>query len=650
MKVITGFKEGIRRLGREIDAKITYYADGSYMELGASQLNSVTSSYEGTILKSYMKKLEIDSNMRIPLDTNINYLFGLKIEDDYRYINFGHYIVNKVEKQEDTNSWIITCYDKMLYSMKDYEALEITYPCTIREYIVELARKLGLEFKNYQDEFVNYDKEIQNELFIAEDGNSLGYTYRDVLDQLAEVTGSIICIDEQDRLEIRYPTETNDVIDEHYLKDINVKFGEKYGPVNSIVLSRSAESDNIYLSDEESIELNGLTEIKIKDNQFMNFNDRDQYLPDLLEKLDGLEFYINDFSSTGIVYYDLYDFYTVRVFGDNFKCLMLNDTIEVTQGLSEDIYTELPEKTETDYSKSDKTDNRINRAYIIVNKQTQEIEALTSKVSALGDGYTKEEVNQLIQNAETGLTNKFITNGGNNIFRNTGLWFEDNSQIDYLYPQNTMYPDNELFLKADPYFEYWSGKVVRGKEDKASNQNCLILQNTTLSQNQKVRNGIYTISFMYKKLINLATARVIINGEETELTSIEDTEFVKTINVTSQLIDIKFICDTNNGVEIYDLMGNPGSEKAEYSQHQNETTTSTVNISKGITITSSDTNTTFKADSDGIRVFNSRDLETPITDFTEIGMDTKKAIIEDEAEIVEVLFKKVGNNTWITKL
>lgn len=640
-----GFKNQIKLLGREIDSKITYTLNDEEIELGAEELNSITPSFKSTLLKTCMKELEIDSNVEIPLGTILTYQFGLKVNGTFEYLNFGNYVVNKVEKQEDTYSWIITCYDKMLYSMVDYEDIGVAYPTTIRDYIIAICNKLGLVFKNREEEFCNYDKLVEQDLFADQ-----GLTYRDVLDQIAEVTGSIVCINNDDELELRYLNDTEDTINEEYLKDINVKFGEKFGPINTVVLTRAADSDRIYKSYPEDLPEEDRIDIKISENQFMNFNDRDQYLPDLLDALKGIEFYMNDFSSTGITYLELGDYYTIEIGETAYKCLMLNDTIEVTQGLSEDIYTELPEKTETDYSKSDKTDNRINRAYIIVNKQTQEIEALTSKVSALGDGYTKEEVNQLIQTAETGLTNKFITNGGNNIFRNTGLWFEDNSQIDYLYPQNTMYPDNELFLKADPYFEYWSGKVVRGKEDKASNQNCLILQNTTLSQNQKVRNGIYTISFMYKKIINLAEARVIINGEETELTNIDDTEFIKTINVTSQLIDIKFICDTNNGVEIYDLMCNVGEEKAEYSQHQNETTTSTVNISKGITITSSDTNTTFKADSDGIRVFNSRDLETPITDFTEIGMDTKKAIIEDEAEIVEVLFKKVGNNTWITKL
>ena len=169
---------------------------------------------------------------------------------NYDYISYGNYIVYKSEKQEDLNSYKITCYDKMLYSMVDYSGLDITYPITIRDYIDRICESINLTFKNKASTFVNYDKTIPSELFIDADGNSLGYTFRDVLDQLAEVTASTICINEtDDELEIRYINTTNDTINEEYLKDINVNFGEVYGPVNSVVLSRS-ESDNIYAKDE----------------------------------------------------------------------------------------------------------------------------------------------------------------------------------------------------------------------------------------------------------------------------------------------------------------------------------------------------------------------------------------------------------------
>lgn len=99
-------------------------------------------------------------------------------------------------------------------------------------------------------------------------------------------------------------------------------------------------------------------------------------------------------------------------------------------------------------------------------------------------------------------------------------------------------------------------------------------------------------------------------------------------------------------------MVNAGSVKLAYSQNQNETTTDTVNISKGITITSSNTKVKFKADSDGIRVLpkESSQLSEAITEFTETGMTTKKAEIQEDSQIVKILFQNVGEHTWLTRL
>jgi len=375
------FKETIPLLGREIDAKISYLSGGVLVELGKEDLNSITPNYEGSILKSVMKNLDIDSNVDIPVNTILNFQFGVLIEDEYEYLNYGNYVVYSSEKQEDTRSYKIKCYDKMLYSMVDYETMNLTYPITIRSYISAICLKLGLVFKNASDEFVNYNRTIKKELYLDSDGNSLGYKFRDVLDELAQATASTICINElTDELEIRYINDTNDTIDESYLKDINVTFGKKYGPVNSIVLSRAAESDNVYLRDEESVTLNGLCELKIKDNQIMNDNDRSDYLPGLLGELDGLEYYLNDFSSTGIMYYELCDRYNIQVDENTYSCIMFNDEANITQGLEEFIHTDLPQESETDYSKADKTDRKLNQTYIMVNKQEGEIQALARKI------------------------------------------------------------------------------------------------------------------------------------------------------------------------------------------------------------------------------------------------------------------------------
>lgn len=428
MKVHTNaFKEQVKEMGRELDSLITF---GS-TELGAEQLNSVTPSFESSILKSAMKMLEIDSNVEIPKGSVVNYKFGVKVNGTYEYLDFGNYIVKEVEKQEDTLSYRVVCYDKMLNTMKDYTTLQNgTFPMTVRDYINNLCLDCGLTFKNASDEFANYDKIIESDLYA-----DLGYTYRDIFDELSTVTGSTICLDKEDRVEVRYITDTLDTIDEEYLKDINVNFGEKYGPVNSIVLSRASESDNVFLQDEDSIAQNGLTELKIVDNQIMNFNDRADYLPDLLSKLNGLEYYINDFSSTGVVYYDICDKYYVKIGDTTYPCIMFNDEVLVTQGLEENIFTEMPKETETDYKHASSDDRKINQVYIIAKKAEGEIEAVvksveetTGKVNSVELGLNDQQarIDVLATNIdETNGDIKEVKTGKGYTFNNEGLNISD---------------------------------------------------------------------------------------------------------------------------------------------------------------------------------------------------------------------------------
>ena len=199
-QVSNDYKNAIIDLGRQYDVKITY----GNTTLTNEQLNEVTPHYRADLLKSVMKQLDLDSNVEIPIGTEINCQFGLKVGNNYEYIDYGNYIVYSSEKQEDLLSYRIVCYDKMLYAMKDYEDLEITYPISIKDYISAIATKIGLIFDD--EDFTNADKEIPEEKYLDEDGNTLGYTYRDVLDELAQVTASIIKV-ENNKLRITYPDD-----------------------------------------------------------------------------------------------------------------------------------------------------------------------------------------------------------------------------------------------------------------------------------------------------------------------------------------------------------------------------------------------------------------------------------------------------------
>lgn len=458
----SNFKEEIKLLGRQQDVRITYTINNEQIVLGSEDINSATPNYEASLLKSVMKGLELDSNISIPKDTEIKFEYGLLVNEAYEYLDYGNYIVAKEpEKQEDTLSYKITCYDKMLYSMKDYNHIDIPYPCTIKQYLIALCNKIGLQFKD--SNFANANRQITNELFmtINEDGtySSMGYTYRDVLDQIAETTGGCICMTLDDKVEVRYRNETNDTIDEEYINDTNVNFGEKYGPINSIVLARAGESDKIYIKNQTSIDNNGLCELMISENQFMNFNDRSDYLQELADKLFGVEYYLNDFTSTGIMYYDLLDMYNVKI-GDNiYNCLMLNDEQDITQGLEENIHTDRPEKSETDYKKADTTDRKIDQTNFTVNKQerkiqgiisqigdrsektttiTADIDGLASKVSTIADLTNETSGTQIVtlENCTEGEIVELHIYGNNTVFK-------------YQYLSDDLYLSDNLLLGKD---------------------------------------------------------------------------------------------------------------------------------------------------------------------------------------------------------
>ena len=451
----TTFKDKIKDMGRMLYVRVSWNNNANYVD----NLNIVSMNlhYEADLLKSVMKQLDLESKVNITEGTIITVTAGIitQITQDGRELaeslNYGQFVVYKSEKAEDGNYYKITCYDKMIYAMKQNEDLQITYPITIKNYLNAVANKIGLQVEDTT--FYNQNLQIPAELFVG-----LEYTYRDILDNIAEATGSIICINSNNKIEVRYPNQTNDTINEEYLKDTNINFGEAYGPINTIVLSRAGESDNVYIQDAESVSQNGRCELKIVDNQIMNGNNRSDYLQGILNGVDGLTYSINDFASTGITYYDVYDQYTVEANNNTYSCLMLNDEIIWDSGLTENIHTELPNPSVTDYTKADKTDRKINQTYIIVDKQNQIIESVVSNVTEQDEKIsqitqTVDELNSKISDIAD-ITESQETLTGTLSFTNINasepIRVEikaTGENISYLYPFNLLYPANNLYIK-----------------------------------------------------------------------------------------------------------------------------------------------------------------------------------------------------------
>ena len=189
----------------------------------------------------------------------------------------------------------------------------------------------------------------------------------------------------------------------------------------------------------------------------MNWNDRSDYLEGLLSALDGLEYYINDFISTGILYYDIFDSYNVTIGEQTYNCVMLNDEINITTGIEELIHTDMPEESETDYEKADKTDRRINQTYIIVDKQNQIIDSVVSNVTTQDNKIsqitqTVDEINQKISD----IADITVTAESNSAEVELERVNESEpillkvhpiaTNISKLYPRTNLYPATNLYM------------------------------------------------------------------------------------------------------------------------------------------------------------------------------------------------------------
>jgi len=254
------------------------------------------------------------------------------------------------------------------------------------------------------------------------------------------------------------------------------------------------------------------------------------------------------------------------------------------------------------------------------------IEMLTSNLeTTLGDNYyQKQDIEQLILNAESGLTNIFSTSGGNNLLRNTAPWYGE-----------------------DLKWDYWEGNLARIQESDSSTNYAFSLQNGIVKQTIQLADGYYSISFKYKKILDVANAKVRYNNNEIIL---EDEGTIQTTGlINTKYFSFEMECDTDGGYEIYELMLNHGEAVyLPWSQNQNEIKTTNINISEDITAESNieDTRTTLGAK--GLVGTNKTSNEIVFKQ-TKDGSYSKN-VEANKGTIARLSISEVGNQTWMVRV
>lgn len=380
INVQENFKIDLRTYGRQFNIKLKV----NNSDFNADNLNYIKPSFTTPLFKTIMHQIELDSKVFMYKGTKISGRIGVKVnEKNYKYIDLNNYYVQSCERQEDTNSYRVLAYSKMKKAMLDYD-LSFEGKTTVRNYLIKICERLGWNTDNIPATFINSEKLVDPSLHTG-----INYSFRDALDEIATITCSFLMF-KGDNFYLLYLTETNETIDESYLDEDNVTIGEKYF-INSLVFSRAEESDNIYRKDNTSITANGLHEYRIADCQLLSTNDRADYIDEMFNYLKTLEFYIFDVQSKGILFLEACDLFNFKLNNITYKVALLNDEINIDDGLAENLFLDEPEETKTEYKYADSTDKKINQAYILVDKQNKKIIQKVSSVEQSVENITNTQ-------------------------------------------------------------------------------------------------------------------------------------------------------------------------------------------------------------------------------------------------------------------
>lgn len=438
------FKTAMKEPIKELDAYVLL-EDGTKISSG-DDLISFKISGETSMCKTAMRKVECKytGNHNL-LDKWVHFFLGVKIDDGtFEYLDYGLFQINEMATSKDTGETSVTGYDLMIKSMIEYSKLDVTYPITLFDFTNRLVEACGLELKNTSF-IANNNFLINNELY----SNISGITYRDIFVQIAEATGTT-CIISEDKVYFKHIFETNEELT--YDNMFTLKLENKYGEINSVVLARTPQEDNIYLKDDESIELNGLTEFKIENNEIVDKN-RETAIIDIYGQLAGISYYPFETTTEGLGWYEIADSFVIKNENDEeFKTVLFNFSISVDGSIKETLKTSETSSTKTQYQYATSIAKTVRNTELIVDKQNGEIKSIvdeigdrTSKSTSITQDLDSISERVSLQQNLTNIVKKTSYVDTEDAYEGNLLYLSIHGQMSLLYPSDDLYPGDDLY-------------------------------------------------------------------------------------------------------------------------------------------------------------------------------------------------------------
>ncbi len=344
----------------------------------------LTYSFEGQLFKTIMQQVEITvKNASEIKGKNVDFKYGILVNNDFEYVDMGEYYIKDVEDDKNKEELVVTGYDKMLNFMKPFKQsdLQLTYPCKMSQLVRRMGEVCGVEL--YSMDFFNADLVIEEDFFTTQQ-----LTHRDVLEKIAQATLTTIFIKEN-KLYLCKIGDSVQTLDTSFLS--NLVIGEKFGPINALVLGRGSVEDNIESVDSNSINANGRCEIRFDENEFVD-NKRAQVVDTMLEQIKGLEYYTCEASNLGLMWLEPCDVITSKDRENSeYKTIYLSARVTINTGISGEMDIKIPETTTTEYKVTSKEEKKALRVERLAKKNEGLIQDIIEENTETSNKLTQHE-------------------------------------------------------------------------------------------------------------------------------------------------------------------------------------------------------------------------------------------------------------------
>lgn len=271
----------------------------------ADLIKSIKVEASSTWLYSGAKKATVVLVDELPFYANYEWVVELGIVDpasgEIDYITLGTFttVTDDVDYEKGTTT--LGLYDYMQKAEKDWhDNSHVGYPKTVEALATGIATNVGCAGLSSMTGLPNINQMVQEDLWALISQEK----YRDVINEIANITGSTAIVDSNNLL--KFVPFSNPIDELTYSNLKKYKLGLPYGPINSVVLSRQPQNDDVALSDNVSITENGLTEAKIVNNEIAD-DDRPTFIQPLFNALNGTAFDGIEMETEGHGWYEIGD-------------------------------------------------------------------------------------------------------------------------------------------------------------------------------------------------------------------------------------------------------------------------------------------------------------------------------------------------------